>query len=66
MGYRGDRKDQGAEKSRVTFVPPIDEEWMAEAQRRRGQISVKAVGEEYDRLLKAKSSRGLLSRLFGQ
>jgi len=47
-------------------MPDIDEELMAIAQRRRGQISVKAVSDEYDRLLKLKADRGLLARLFGQ
>jgi hypothetical protein len=39
-------------------MPIIDDELMAEAQRRKGQISVKAVGDEYDRLLKLKFGPG--------
>jgi hypothetical protein len=66
MRQRRDSNEQRMERTAIPSMPVIDEELMAVAQRRRGQISVKAVSDEYDRLLRLKSYRGLLARLFGQ
>jgi len=45
----------------------IDDELMMEAQKHKGHVSVKAVSDEYDRLLRSKSRlkrpRTFLSRL---
>jgi len=45
----------------------IDDELMMQAQKRKGHVSVKAVSDEYDRLLKSKSRlkrrQSFLSRL---
>ncbi len=49
-------------------VAEIDDELMAKAQNRKGHISVKAVSDEYDRLLRAKLKPhwNFFSRLFGR
>jgi hypothetical protein len=47
---------------------PLDQDLWALAERRAGHISLKAISDEYDRLLEAKLSpkRGFFSRLFGR
>lgn len=71
MSYRGDdlMKQRTKQKAADRCTLHIDDQLMMEAQRRKGHISVKAVSDEYDRLLKSRSRlkrpRSLLSRLLG-
>lgn len=72
MGYRDEdlMKQRTIQKAADGCTLHIDDQLMTEAQRRKGHISVKAVSDEYDRLLKARSRlkrpQSLLARLLGR
>ncbi|QQO22906.1 hypothetical protein JJB98_24775 [Bradyrhizobium diazoefficiens] len=68
MGYVEDQMKQWEANARAAdrAMLPTDPKLMALAEQRAGHISLKAVAEEYDRLVEAKLNqpRGLFARLF--
>ena len=70
MGFIEDQMKQWEENARRAdrSMLPTDQNLMAIAEQRAGHISLKAVADEYDRLLEAKLNppRGFFARLFGR
>jgi hypothetical protein len=70
MGFVEDQMKQSEESARALdrAMLPTDPTLMALAEQRAGHISLKAVADEYDRLLEAKLNppRGFFARLFGK
>ena len=72
MSYRGAgfMKQRTQRKAADGCTLLIDDQLMMEAQKNKGHISVKAVSDEYDRLLKSRLRlqrlRTFLSRLLGR
>ncbi|WP_347265298.1 hypothetical protein [Nitrobacter sp.] len=71
MGFVEDQMKQWEQNARRAerSMLPTDPDLMAQAERNAGHISLKAVADEYDRLVEAKLTtprRGFFARLLGR